>query len=148
MGIPSRFTGYILSLHGLVSGNHVLDHTGQHMTDMRLAVCSRRSIVKSIGLALLTIFHGFLKNIIFTPEFFRFLLALNEVHVGVNFVVHVILLIDLVYASRNPSLQSRIPPLRGFSAADAAMILDFRLAVNFGGNPCKHACSLSTSLTL
>ena len=88
MGIPTGLTGYIIALHGAVTGNHVLDNTGFQMSDMRLAVCSRRSVIECIGRTLLALFHTLFKNIIVTPELFNVLFAFHEIQVCVNFVVH------------------------------------------------------------
>ena len=89
MGIPTSLTGHILTLHGLVAWNHILDGTCLHMTDMGLTICGRRSIIEGVGLSFfLILLKRFVKNIIVAPEFLDFLLTLNEVHIGVNFVVH------------------------------------------------------------
>lgn len=62
---------------------------------MWLAVCSWRSIVKGIGLSFFSAVHGLFENVVFAPELFYLFLSVHEVHVGVNFVVHVIFLLFL-----------------------------------------------------
>ena len=55
---------------------------------MRLTIRGWRSVIECISLTFLTILHGFLENVILTPELFNFFLAVDKVHVRINFVVH------------------------------------------------------------
>ena len=57
MGIPSCLSRHHIPLHGPVSRDHIFDHAGQYMTDMGLAVCSRRAVIKCIGRAVFSVFH-------------------------------------------------------------------------------------------
>ena len=59
---------------------------------MRLTIRGWRSVIECISLSFLAVLHRFLKNVILTPEFFSFFLALDKVHVGINFVIHICLL--------------------------------------------------------
>lgn len=68
MSIPARFTWNHVSFHSTVSWDHILDNTGQHMTDMRLAVGCWRSVIKGISFSLLTAVHTFFKNMVFFPK--------------------------------------------------------------------------------
>ena len=79
MGIPSGFTGNHIAFHGTVPWNHIFDYTGQYMTNVWFSVRSRRTVVERIGFAFFTVFHTFLKDMVFFPELFHFFLALNEV---------------------------------------------------------------------
>ena len=81
MGIPAGLTGYHISLHGTVSGDHILNNTGQHMSDVRLTICSRRSVIKGIGRSFLTVLHTFAENVILFPEFLRFFFPVHKVQV-------------------------------------------------------------------
>ena len=62
---------------------------------MWLAVGCRWSVIESISLTFLAVLHGFLKDVILTPELFNFFLAIDKVHVRINFVVHNCLLENL-----------------------------------------------------
>ena len=93
MRVPSCLSRHHISLHGAVARNHVLDDARQHMADVRLAVCRRRSIIKSIGLALLTAVHAFPENVIILPEFLYIFFPVHKVQVGVYFVVHCLFLL-------------------------------------------------------
>ena len=46
VGVPSGFARYAVALHGLVAADGVLQRTGDHVVDARLAVCGRRSFVE------------------------------------------------------------------------------------------------------
>ena len=88
VGIPARLTRYLISLHGPVSRNHILDNTGQDMADMRLAIGRRRSVIECVFRSLLTAFHALLENVVVQPEFLDLVLALYEILVRIHFVVH------------------------------------------------------------
>ena len=84
VGIPSSLTRNILALHGLITRDHILDGTCLYMTDMRLAVGCWRSIIKGVSLSLFSILHGFLENVIVTPEFLCGFFSLNKVEFRVE----------------------------------------------------------------
>ncbi len=86
--IPARFPRHHTAFHGPVSGDHVLDDTGQYMSDVRLSVGCGRTVIKRIGRSVLSAFHTFAERVIFFPELFHFLLTFHKVHVCVHFVVH------------------------------------------------------------
>ena len=88
MCIPACFTWHIFALHGLESWNHILYGTCLNMSDVRLSVCCRRSIIECVCLSFFSVFHRFSEDIVLSPELLCLLLAFNEVHIGVNFVVH------------------------------------------------------------
>ena len=92
VGIPACLTRNIFALHRLISRNHILNNTCQNVSDMWLSVCSWWSVIEGVSLSFLAVLHRFLKNVILTPEFFSFFLALDKVHVGINFVIHICLL--------------------------------------------------------
>ena len=80
MGIPSGLTGYFVPFHGTVTGNHILDNTGQHMTDMRLSVGRRRSIIEHIGRSIFPQLNALSENILVFPELFYLFLSLDKIH--------------------------------------------------------------------
>src|SRR5690606_24136334 len=52
MGVPPCLPRHLIALHGLVTANHVLEGSGEHVVYTWLAVCSRRPFVKhKLGLA-------------------------------------------------------------------------------------------------
>ena len=81
VSIPSGLSRNFIPLHGTVTRNHILDNTCQNMADMRFTIRSRRSIIKHILWTALTVLHTLLKNMIVFPEFLRFLLPVNKIHV-------------------------------------------------------------------
>ncbi len=88
MRIPSRLPRHHISLHGAVARNHILDDARQHMPDMRLAVCSRRSVIESVRLALPAAVHTLLKDIVVLPEFFYILFSVHKIQVCVYLIIH------------------------------------------------------------
>ena len=88
VGVPPRLPGHLVSLHGAVTGNHIFDGTGQNMSDMRLPVCGRRTVVEHVDLVPVPFFHTLVKNVLVLPELFNLLLAACKVHVCLHLVVH------------------------------------------------------------
>ena len=88
VGIPACLTGNHISLHGTVSGDHILDGTGLYMTDVRLTVGGRRSVVEGIGLAFLTMLHTFFENVVVFPEFLDGFLTVYEIQACGYLLVH------------------------------------------------------------
>ena len=88
MSIPAGLSQYLFALHRLISRQHILDNTGQHMTDMRLAVSGRRTIIKGKGITVLADFNTLLSYIIFLPEVQNFLFSLHKVKICVYLIVH------------------------------------------------------------
>ena len=82
VGIPAGLSRYHVALHGAVSGDHILDNTGQHMADMGFTIGGRRSVVEGVGLAFLAAVHALLENVIFIPELFNLFLTADEIQVG------------------------------------------------------------------
>ena len=87
MGIPSCFSGNHISLHGPISGDHILNSTRLHMADMRLSVRGRRSIIEGISRAAFPDLHALLKDMVFFPEFLNVFFPLHKIEVGVHFFV-------------------------------------------------------------
>ena len=99
VGIPSRLTGNHTALHGAVSGDHVLDHAGQYMPDMRLAVGRRRAVIEGVCLTFLAGIHALFENVIVLPKLADFLLPVYEIQTCVNFLIHDVLLSCSFYIS-------------------------------------------------
>ena len=77
--IPARLSKDALSLHRLVARQHILDDARQHMTDMRLAVRRRRSVVEREILLARTLVDRFLRDVVRFPEVFDLLLSLDKI---------------------------------------------------------------------
>ena len=88
VSIPACLTGNHISLHGTVSGDHILDGTGLYMTDVGLTVGGRRSVVEGIGLAFLTMLHTFFENVVVFPEFLDGFLTVYEIQACGYLLVH------------------------------------------------------------
>ena len=88
MGIPARFPGHHIALHGPVTRNHILDRAGQYMADMRFAVGCGRTVIKRVRRTVLSDIHGFSENIVFFPELTDFLFSVYKVQICVNFLIH------------------------------------------------------------
>ena len=91
MGVPSGLPGNILPLHGLETGDHILDYPGEDMPDVGLAVGRRRTVVKGIGGRILTVLHAFFKDMILPPERLHPMFPLHKVQIRGYLVIHVFL---------------------------------------------------------
>ena len=58
------------------------------MANMRLAVGSRRAILKGKGITALTVTDTLVGNIIFLPKLQSFSFSIREVQIRIDFVVH------------------------------------------------------------
>jgi len=88
MGVPASLALHLEALHGLVARDDVLDDTRQDMTDVRLAVGGRRTVVKSEFWTPLPVADRLFEDPVLLPERQGLLFARNEFHVAVNFFVH------------------------------------------------------------
>ena len=88
VGIPAGLTRYHISLHGTITRDHILDHTGQHMANVRLAVCRRRSVIEHIGRAALPLLDTLPEDIFVFPEFFDLFFTRNKILVFGYFLIH------------------------------------------------------------
>ena len=89
VSVPACLTGNLIAFHCAVTWNKILDNTGKNVTDMRLAVGCRRSVIENIGRTLLL--AGFFKDLVFFPEFLDSFFTLDEVQVCRNFLIHCIM---------------------------------------------------------
>ena len=88
MGIPSGFTRYHFSFHSMITRDHIFDNTGQHVTNMWLAVCCWRSVIECVSRTFFTVFHTLFKNVVLFPELLHIFFSLNEIEIGRYFLVH------------------------------------------------------------
>lgn len=58
------------------------------MPDMRLAVCSRRAVVKTEFGVAFVLGNALFKDMLLLPEFKDFLFASYEIEIGFNWFVH------------------------------------------------------------
>ena len=61
------------------------------MTDVRLTVSGRRSVVEGIGFAFLTMLHTFFENVVVFPEFLDCFLAVYKIQACGYLLVHTVL---------------------------------------------------------
>ena len=88
MGIPSGLAENVIALHRAVSGDNVLHGTGQHMPDMRTAVCCGRAVIEGIGRLSPALPYRFFKDVVLFPEFQHLTLSFNEIERCRNLFVH------------------------------------------------------------
>ena len=88
MSIPACLSDNFMSLHSLISRNHILDNTCKHMPYMRLTVCSWRSVIKCICRKILLLINTLFKYFVFFPEVKYLLFMFNKVKLIRNFLVH------------------------------------------------------------
>ena len=88
VGVPAGLAGDLVSLHGAVARNHVLDDTGQHVADVGLAVGGRRSVIEHIQGPAFALLDALLKDVIVFPELHGRVLAVHEVQVRIYLFVH------------------------------------------------------------
>ena len=56
------------------------------MSDVRLAVCSWRAVIKGVGLSFLAVFHALLKDVIVIPELLDLFFSVYEIQIRINFL--------------------------------------------------------------
>ena len=88
VGIPAGLAQHIIAFHRAVARDDVLDRARFHVADVRLAVGGRRPVEERKGGRAFAQLHRFLKDVLVAPEFDDFFLALGEVHVGRNLLIH------------------------------------------------------------
>ena len=81
VGIPAGFTRNHVSFHGAVSRDHVFDDTGKYVSDMRLAVCSRRSVIEHVWGSFSAAVDTFFKDFFVFPEFLNLFFPVHKVQV-------------------------------------------------------------------
>ena len=88
VSVPACFSGNHVSLHSPVSGDHILDHAGENVADVGLAVGCGRPVVEHVGSSLGPRLNTLLKNVVVSPELFNFLLSVHKIEIRGYFVVH------------------------------------------------------------
>ncbi len=88
MGVPSGLSGHLISLHGLIAGNQILNGACFNMSDMRTTVCRGRTVKERKDITAFPFREGLFHNTVSAPEFEDFLLALHKVQGCRHFVVH------------------------------------------------------------
>ena len=88
VGIPAGLAGDHLPFHGVEPGEQVLKGPGLQVADVGLAVGGGGAVVEDIGVVALALLHALFEDVVFFPEFFRFLLPLHKIQVGGDFLVH------------------------------------------------------------
>ena len=81
VGIPAGFTRNHVSFHGAVSRDHVFDDTGKYVSDMRLAVCGRRSVIEHVWGSFSAAVDTFFKDFFVFPEFLNLFFPVHKVQV-------------------------------------------------------------------
>ena len=81
VSIPTSLTKNSSALHGLVSGNHILNNSGQNVTDVRLTVCGRRAVEEGVIFTTLADVNALTEDVVFLPESTRLLFSLNEIQI-------------------------------------------------------------------
>ncbi|MPN06937.1 hypothetical protein SDC9_154194 [bioreactor metagenome] len=90
MGIPAGLAQHVVALHGLVARNDVLDRARQHMADVRLAVCRRRTVEEGIGLCALAKTDALLEDLLILPKREHLFFARHKIQFARYFFVHVL----------------------------------------------------------
>lgn len=85
--IPSGLSRHHLTLHRVITRNHILNHTGQHMSDMRLSIRGWRPVIKRINRLPLTNLHTLLKRPVLFPERANLLLGLYIIPIRLYLVI-------------------------------------------------------------
>ena len=91
VGIPTCFADDVITLHRLVTRYDVFHDTRKDMTDMRLAVCGRGSVIERERRFAFVQFNAFFKNRIFLPEFEHLFFSRTEIEARANLFIHFIL---------------------------------------------------------
>ena len=88
VGIPAGLAVDLIAFHRAVARNHVLDDAGEDMSDMRLAVGGRRTVIERIILAVTPVLYAFFKDFVFFPKGFGFLFSFDKIQICRYFFVH------------------------------------------------------------
>jgi hypothetical protein len=81
VGILACLTKNSAALHGLISGNHILNYSGENVADVGLTVCGRGAVKEGVVLAALTDSDRLLEDLVVLPELSGLLFSLNEIQV-------------------------------------------------------------------
>ena len=129
MGIPAGNAQHVFALHGLITGDQILDGAGQHVADMGLAVGGRRAVKEGKVLPAVPQMEALFLNAVLLPEGEHFLFAGGEIHVRRHFFVHSSLLLSANEKARSSPWdgQTAVPP--------KLMSIDIHFLPDIGGKP-------------
>ena len=98
VGVPAGLAGNEVVLHGAVPRDHVLDDTGQDVTDVRFTVRGGRAVIEDVGRTAVLLF-GFLKDVRVVPELRDFVFTLHKIEVRGHFLIksHCVLLLSAIH---------------------------------------------------
>ena len=104
--VPSGLTLHLISFHGLVATESILDGTRHHVVDARHTVCRGRTFIKHKRRTPFTFRHTLGEHIVFIPFFQHFLVHLGKVELGIfsKFLAHIV---DFIRCQNLPG----IPPI-------------------------------------
>ena len=81
MRIPARFPKDMIPFHRFISWDHILDYTREHVSDVGLSICRRRTVIKCIRLSARAEVYTFSKDVMVFPKLFRFLFSLYKIQI-------------------------------------------------------------------
>ena len=87
VGVPASLSRHIFALHHVIARNHILDDARQDMTDVRLAVRRRRSVIKCVVWRALAGLQALSEDVILLPELVHLMFAVHKVQVCVYLVI-------------------------------------------------------------
>ena len=99
MGVPSSLAMNLEALHRLIAVEGVLDGTGQHMVNARMAICRGRSLIENKLRTSLTLLDALQEHILCIPLVQYLLVGLIQVQTVVfgKFLSHIFLLLTLFF---------------------------------------------------
>ena len=68
VSIPACFARHVVTLHGLVAREDVLEAARQHMVNTRLAICRRWTFIETELRTTLGLLERLLKNVMLAPK--------------------------------------------------------------------------------
>ena len=96
MGIPARFTQYVVAIHRFIAREEVFNAASQNMADMRFAIGCGWPVIKRIIRFPFALFLSFFKNVLFLPELQNLFFSLDKVQVGRDFLIHLYALLCFI----------------------------------------------------
>ena len=96
VGVPSRLPMHLISAHGLVPAERILQRPRHHMVNSRFAVCRGRAFVKCIERFSLAGGNASVEDIILFPEFQNFFFDCRVLNFVCEFFKHVITVVPLL----------------------------------------------------
>ena len=92
--IPTCLTKDVISLHCLEAWNNIFHCTSKHMTNMRFAICSWRSIMQNkTFVRIFILMKSLFDNAVLFPKGKYFFFIFQKIKFAVNFLIHFFLLL-------------------------------------------------------